>query len=185
MVFADVFASFNWALLAVVVAVILGFLGMGKFYKTEQTKKMANLVAVIGVGIFLAGAFVPQASVLLNPIQFPGQGEPGAVATTPTQTVIPGCNVEDTTVTLSAINKYNATSTGGTHRYRVNGDPALTVSDAGSFTASPGDSLEILWYNADSDRLYFSDVTSEVIPCRGTKTYSNEFIYLCVRECVW
>ena len=85
------------------------------------------------------------------------------------------CAVEDTTVTLSSNNKYTATSTGGTHRYRINGAPAQTVSDAGTLTASPGDTLQILWGNETIGN-YFGSVSNEVIPCVGTKTFTTDLV---------
>ena len=78
------------------------------------------------------------------------------------------CAVEDTTVTLSAENAYTAVASGGTHRYRLNGRPALTAADAGSFTASPGDKYEVLWYNASANGAYFSAITKGEVPCKGT-----------------
>ena len=84
------------------------------------------------------------------------------------------CAVEDTTITLSATDQFTSAATGGTHRYNINGAPALTVSNAGTFTASPGDRLSILWFNASAG--YFSAVDEVVIPCAGTRTFSTELI---------
>lgn len=87
------------------------------------------------------------------------------------------CAIEDTTVTLSGIDKYTAIASSGTHRYRINNAPALTVSDAGTFTASPGDSVNILWMNgSETQSNYFSDISTEIIPCVGTKVFSKELI---------
>lgn len=83
------------------------------------------------------------------------------------------CAVEDTTVTLSAVDKYTNTAAGGTHKYRVNGNPALTVSDASTLTASPGDSLEILFQNESAGSNYFSEVQTQIVPCSGTVTFST------------
>jgi len=94
------------------------------------------------------------------------------------QPEIIGCDLgTKTTVTLSAQDKYTAAATGGTHRYRINGNPALTVSDAGTFTASPGDRISVLWANASAASTdYFSAVSNHVIPCTGAKTYSAQLV---------
>lgn len=80
--------------------------------------------------------------------------------------------VEDTTVTLAAEDIFSGAATGGTHRFRVNGAPALTVSDAGTFTASPGDSISILWMDEASNS-YYGFAETVVVPCSGTKTFSQ------------
>src|SRR3990167_3254050 len=82
------------------------------------------------------------------------------------------CAVEDTTVTLSGQNKYTSVATGGNHRYRVNGAPAKTVADAGTFTASPGDVLSVLWLN-ESATGSFASTGTYTVPCSGTKTFST------------
>jgi len=84
--------------------------------------------------------------------------------------------IEDTTVTLSAVDKYTSIATGGTHRYRVNNAPALTVSNAGSFTASPGDKIQVLWENASLSSTYYGAVDEFVVPCSGTVTYAEQLV---------
>lgn len=89
----------------------------------------------------------------------------------PTNQVGSLCAVEDTTVTLSAQDKYLSTAVGGSHRYRINGASASTVADGGTFTASPGDSLEIMYYNGSLDGTgYYSKVVKTTVPCKGTFT---------------
>jgi hypothetical protein len=80
---------------------------------------------------------------------------------------------DTTTVTLSAQDKYLATPTGGYHRYRINGNPALTVADAGTFSASPGDKIAVLWMNG-SKTSAFSVVGNYIVPCAGTATLSEK-----------
>lgn len=173
MTFESVFASLNIALIAGIFGALLLGLGIMKIYKTKETKKMANLFGVLLVGVLFVGAFVPQADFLVKPIDL--GGVPAVVTPgVPTPGLTTICAVEDTTITLSAINKFTTVSTGGDHRYRINGAPAKTVSDAGSFTASPGDALEILWMNASTSSSYFSDVSSVVVPCKGTKIFDKE-----------
>jgi len=89
---------------------------------------------------------------------------------------VPGtiCAVEDTTVTLTSVNAFTDVSAGGTHRYSLNGNPALTIADAGTFTASPGDRLKVLWQNASTSAGYYSDVSDIVIACKGTQTVSTK-----------
>ena len=85
------------------------------------------------------------------------------------------CAVEDTTVTLSGQDKYIATAVGGGHRYRINGAPALTIADTGTITASPGDSIQILWNNATLTGA-FGMVETKTVPCAGTATFSTNTV---------
>lgn len=100
--------------------------------------------------------------------------KPLATQGTPTAGSSTLCAVEDTTVTLSALNKFLQTSAGGTHRYRINTNAPLTVADAGTFTASPGDSVQVLWENESRSGSYFSDISSFTVPCKGTYTQTVE-----------
>ena len=86
------------------------------------------------------------------------------------------CAVEDTTVTLSAIDRYTSSAVGGQHIYKINGEPYSTVSDKGTFTASPGDRLQILFGNASNGVNYFSELKSVVVPCKGTFPVSAELV---------
>jgi len=113
-----------------------------------------------------------------------GEGKVGTIGgtqiiytATPAQQQTPSgvCAVEDTTVTLSSTDKYTSVAAGTTHRYRVNNNPALTVANAGTFTASPGDVINILWGN-ETDGSYYGEVSSLTIPCVGTKTLTTELV---------
>jgi hypothetical protein len=84
-----------------------------------------------------------------------------------------GCGVEDTTVTVSAVNKYTQVATGGTHNYKVNGGIVKTVTDAGTFTASPGDSIEVLFFNGTTGT-YFAEKETTVLDCKGTVELTSE-----------
>lgn len=79
----------------------------------------------------------------------------------------------DVTVTLSATDAITSQPAGTTHRYRVGGKPASTVSNANTFTGSPGDIINILWGN-ETDSNYYGAVTQEIIPCKGTETFTAE-----------
>jgi len=120
-------------------------------------------VPFLGQEIKAGGTVIPQLTIV-----------PSTLSTPSANGCLPGQQVEDTTVTLSAIDKYTSIASGGTHRYKINSGPALTVSDAGTFTASPGDKVSILWYNASTSGGYFSDVSTESVPCSGTKVFSKE-----------
>lgn len=100
---------------------------------------------------------------------------PTAPAVVPAGGCGPG-SIEDATVTLSAQDAYTASATGGTHRYRVNGAPASTVSDGGTFTASAGDVIEVLWYNGATST-YFSARDTYTVPCnQGAPIFSTELV---------
>ena len=140
--------------------------------RKKDTRKTLFWIGGIAALMFI----LPIAGVGLNffGTQLGGGVQTGAVVPTlPT----PGggttkvCAVEDTTVTLSSVNKYTEVSTGGSHRYRINGNPALVVSDAGTFTASPGDTVTVLFGN-ETDGTYYGALATEVIGCQGTQTIS-------------
>ena len=80
-----------------------------------------------------------------------------------------------TTVTMSAVDEYTTAAVGGSHKYRINGNPSSIVADGGTFTASPGDSLEILWAN-ESTTGYFNKIEKVVVPCAGTRTFSSNLV---------
>jgi len=172
--------SFSIAGVAGLISVILLGIGMFQGYSSKKAKNTANMFAIVGIGVFLLGAFA-NIPALTDPFTDLG-GTPSGTGTSPAAAspsgggiCPPGNSIEDTTITLSAIDKFTTIAVGGTHRYRINGNPALTVSDTGTFTASPGDSIEILWANASS-LTYFSSVSTEIVPCQGTKTFSAELL---------
>lgn len=163
-----------------IIAIVLALIGIGAW--TVKGKKVANfipkwLAVFVGVGgaIFIIvmqmGYLATYGIPALTSV--PLAVTPGV----PSQITPSGiCAVEDTTVTLSASNAYTSGATGGYHRYRINGAPALVIADAGTLTASPGDQLQILWYNASYSGVanpYYSDVSTEVVPCSGTKTFTK------------
>lgn len=172
-----------------IVAGLLGLIGVGAYMRKEKKVlgQNKNLVAFIGVAaaVFLVTMQMGYLSDFgLSPLSAAGgavittQGTQGTQGTQiSTGGVCPPGSPEDTTVTLSAVDKYTSTAAGGTHRYKINGAPAKTVSDAGTFTASPGDIIEILWGNGSTSYSYFGDVSNEPIPCnKGTITFSKELI---------
>lgn len=152
-------------IIAGIAGVVLFILGITKSGKTKTAGRTMLWIGVVGVAL---GLVLP----LLGYSILGGLGGTTTLTTVTSPTLDNQnklCAVEDTTITLSAQDKYLSTATGGTHRYRINGAPALTVSDAGTFTASPGDTIEVLWSNA-STTSYFSSKDTYTVPCKGTFT---------------
>jgi len=186
--------------IATLIALIAGILAVGSQFFARDVGIRKNLTmlggwvfAIFAVFIILGAVGIDLGFDVLNQPAFGratlGVTEPGVTLTIPPTPQVtsavplplakgacaPGVSVEDTTVTLSAINKFTAAATGGTHRYRVNGGPALTVANAGTFTASPGDVINILFMNgSETDSIYYSAISTETIPCSGTVTFSKE-----------
>lgn len=156
--------------------VVIGVLTAAAIYvgarKDKKIAGMSKFKPVLGF-LVLAGVLAFNAGFLVDL----GLGEQPAAIVSGTTTTGPGvggaCAVEDTTVTLSAINAFTSSATAGNHRYKINSNPARVVADAGTFTASPGDKIQILWGN-ETDGNYFGAVTTETIPCAGTATFSTE-----------
>lgn len=168
---------FTTPLFFALVLVVIAFL-VGRNKNTDKkTKKYVWWGVAIIIVLMIWGTGISEFFAPIGEL-----GEAPVVAVTPTVITQPAtttlCAVEDTTVTLSTTDKYTSVAGGGTHRYRINGAPAKEVSDAGTFTASPGDSLEILWGNASRlvANKYYSDVSTEMVPCAGTKTFTKEVI---------
>ena len=128
-----------------------------------------------GVGSYLSPSLASQLTLAVTTDGTTG-GTGGPITPQNLNADILGCDLgTKTTVTLSAIDKYSSASAGTSHRYRINGAPALTVSNAGTFTASPGDTLNILWGN-ETEASYFGELDSFIVPCTGAKTYSRELV---------
>lgn len=163
----------NWLWIVIgIVAIFMAYkVGKqkGKVMGMGKTVPVLFFLLIIGVSAYYSGLYdyikgeVPVTAVTPQ------------IVVTPTQPVTTLCAVEDTTVTLSTTDAYTLVSTAGTHAYRINGAPRKEVSDAGTITTSPGDKLEILWFNASTidGSNYFSDVSTEIVPCVGTKTYTK------------
>lgn len=166
---------------------LIGIMNVNK--KVKKNQKVAgfskNLVMVSLVILMLGalylggvGGLIPN-SGLESPLAAAGgaalAAAPGAVQTVPSTSTCPPGSVEDVTVTLASVDIATTVATGGTHRYKVGDNPAQTVSDAGTFTASGGDTLSILWYNASTSGGYYSDISTFNLDCsRGTQTISRE-----------
>lgn len=165
----------TWSWLLIILGLIaLAVFQLGSVGK-PKTRKAVTWISFIllGFSILAMSGVISQLSSLNNPIQFGAE----QLAVTPTSggLIVGGkcANVEDITVTLSAIDAETALSTGGTHRYMIGNGAAKELSDAGTFTASPGDTLKILFGNASTgSSLYFSEVQEHILPCLGTVEYT-------------
>jgi len=181
MTFETVFASFNIALIAGILAALLLVLGFLKMYKSKGAKKNATWIGVIGLAVFLIGAF-GNVGFLIDPVQdvFGAKTLAGVGPVTP-----PGetqfCQYDGTTVYLSGLNGYTTAPTGGTHRFIVCTDgtcsAASTVSDGGSFNVNPFDTLKVLWENGTAETTtYFSLLKEYTIPCTKTHRLAENLI---------
>lgn len=168
-----------WILaIAGIVALIFAFRVNAR--KEKMVAGVGKGMVVLGVGAFAIGALYLSGlgGLITEQLETPLAVVETVTVTTSTSpsaspTVGGKClGIEDTTVTLSAINEFTTAATGGTHRYRVNKAAPKTVSDTGTFTASPGDNLEILFENGTATSTTFSVLRNEVIPCSGTVEYT-------------
>ncbi|MBU0959499.1 MAG: hypothetical protein KKB31_06140 [Nanoarchaeota archaeon] len=165
---------------ALAVLMLGGIFGLVSVLAVKDKKKRKTL-GVIGTFVFVFGLVTLLVPTLIPPLSqnIQLQGLTAGIGAGVSQQVVsgegcsPGQQVEDTTVTLSAINAYTSAATSGSHRYKVNGGASKEVTDSGTFTASPGDVLNILWFNGSANGGYFSDVSTFSVPCKGTVTYTQ------------
>ena len=132
------------------------------------------LLAIAGLVIWQAGFFTGVAPGVIPPVSIVQTTTQATSGTSSTSVCPAGVIVDKTTITLSAQDEYTSISTGGTHRYRINGNPALTVADAGTFTASPGDIVEVLFFNESKSGAsnYFGVSKKVPVECKGSQTIS-------------
>lgn len=172
--------AWTYALIATVIGLIALAIAVLAVRQRQARMTISWIGAIVGA-IGIIGLIAPQATPFLQgeigftedlgTLAASGTANLQGASPQPTVTVCDQSN--PTTVTLSAEDVYTAATTGGTHRYRINGAPALTVADAGTFTASPGDRIDVLWNNA-SRTGYYGKVSTYVVPCLGTKTFSEK-----------
>ena len=177
MAIADM-STMSWVLVAVaafIAIMVSARVKKGKKVVGFKRNTIVGLFLIVGVALFaiqagfLTGIVEPFA-LGAAPEAPPRDGVPAEVF----DELCPPGSVEDVTVTLSATDYDTGKASGGTHRYRVNGNPALTVSDAGTFTAAAGDTIEVLWYNASISGTYFSDVSTYQLGCsKGAQTLTR------------
>lgn len=162
---------------------ILGAILVLVAFFAKMKKRPRMTLGIIGISIlvipFVAPTFfasIPFLGFLNNPLDLGGLTAgltDGGAQTLPGQTAF--CGVEDTTITLSAIDATTAAAVGGRHTYKISGAPSLGIADAGTFTASPGDEVQVLWANGTSSTgNYFGDITTTTISCKGTQTLTRE-----------
>lgn len=175
------------SIIVYVLAVLGAIGGIYSFTKGKKSKVLGmpkNITGLIlvGIGVFLLAlqmGWLAGLNSSLVPLSVAGIGVDNGGTSSPDSPLladVTGCDLgTKTTITLSASDKYTSGATGGTHRYRINGAPALTVSDAGTLTASPGDVLSILWHNASTTG-YYGKVDTFSVPCTGAKTFYTELV---------
>jgi hypothetical protein len=92
------------------------------------------------------------------------------------------CQVEDVTVTLNDIDRgvpsTDPAIAAGNITYWINGDAGISnVADDGTFTASPGDTIKVLFGSngtqIDSSN-YTSTLVTKTLECRGTETIEGK-----------
>lgn len=165
----------------IIVYIIASILAVGaivSFTRGKRSKVLAMPKNVTGV-LFLIGAlflfalqmgYLAQFNPALTPLTVSGGSDTSDGGSNVNADII-GCSTTDSqTITLSAVNKYTEAATGGTHRYRLNGAPALTVSDAGTLTAYVGNKISVLWMNGTLTG-YFSKPETYSVECNGPRTF--------------
>lgn len=170
----------NYAIGLAIVGAFLGIMAV-LIIKNKKTRKTMGWVgAILLVPVLLTVLLPGTIPALEKEIDFSalsvGGDSSGSNLSVGTGEI---CAIEDTTVTLAALDALTNAPTGGTHRYKIDGI-AKTVADGGTFTASPGDLLDILYMNgSETQSKYFSKPLQVTVPCKGTfvvpdvKLYSN------------
>lgn len=165
----------NWSAILVLVGVV-GFLITAFAVKKKATRLWSQgilgVVAILGV---LAIVGVGGLAGLNTPATFGGVTLAVPEQTTQNAPVPQNqvCPEVSKTVTISGVDAYTSVAVGGTHRYRINSNPAQTVSDAGTLTASPGDKIQVLYMNGSDGQNYFGDVLNYEVPCYGSAIASK------------
>lgn len=132
---------------------------------SESTFRFIGLIVLIAVALDVTGIVDVGGTVQsLMGVEAPDEIE---------GTIAGFCQVEDVTVTLNAQDRYTeSTGMTGSNYYRIydGGVSSLkSVADAGTFTTSPGDELEI-WMQLDANEgsHYVKSIGKQEVPCSGT-----------------
>ncbi len=164
----------TWATVLIAIGLLVVIVGVAKKMKKSSRKTWFFFGATVGIiGLVAMSGAVSQLAGLNQNINF------GSTLTISPEDQglnvdVTGCDLgTKTTVTLSATDKYTSLPVGGYHRYRINGAPAVDIADQGTFTASPGDKITVLWNNATTTG-YYSSVGTYTVPCAGAKTFYTE-----------
>ena len=165
----------NYGILALLLGIVLT--SIGAFSKKTSIRKpflAIGLILLIPTGIYLASpTTLPFLGFLGTEISLGGTTYTAGIQPPGPKVDTSFCvQTDPVTVTLSAIDSYLGTASGGTHAYKVDGGAILTVSNSGTFTASPKQKLEVLWMNGSATSS-FSKIGTYEIPCRATYTPSD------------
>ncbi len=163
----------SYALILGLIALIITIVAFAKKMK-KNTRMTLAIIGIIGLIVggyaYVTPGAIPFLDQTFDTSTLTAGVEPGQPSVSREL-----CPVEDTTVTFTGIDKYTSQPSGGTHRYWVNSDPALTVSDQGTKTLSPGDRVKVLFGN-ETATSFFGSIEEETIPCAGTHTISGETV---------
>jgi len=133
-----------------------------KFFKKAKADMGTILVVLIAILVANQLGFLPGAA------QSAGGGVDGGAAPITLQ-IEGGCSVEDTTLTVTAIDTWSAsTFAGGNHLYRRGTGSWTGVNDEASITASPGEVLQFMTGN--SSAIWLNDLMDYTVPCKGADT---------------
>jgi len=163
-----------WLLVALGLVIGIGAFNVKKGKVAGMPKMLVLGLAGVSLvaGLAMAG-IIPDFGLGLAPgtavVQQPSSGVTGASTL--------GCTKEDTTVTLSAVDKYTGASVGGTHAYSVGTGTLKELADLGTFTADPGNQITVLYGNG-SDSSYFSGTLTFTVPCAGAFDPSQDSNYV-------
>lgn len=172
---ANLFADFNMIMWIVGgVGLLLFYMGITKKGKDKQTGQF-----------MLFGGIALVAVLFIFPTFFIDLGGDGngdadadafAIARRTVRQPVAGCNVEDTTMTISGLNKFTAAASSGTHGYKVDGGATKSVSDTTAFQISPGSSIEVLYMNEAAASTYFGLLKTYTVPCAGIYDVSEDLV---------
>jgi len=148
-----------------------------KMLKKGQLNTTFVVIALIIAAIFLVPAFKEAVIGFLGgSTQQPGPGpQPGQGGVCP-----PGVVIEDTTVTVSATDVYSPSTPVGSQYYWLNGQKQGYLVSGGSFQASPGDKVKILF--AENSTTYYGLEKEYTVPCQGTYSISEELFPMSTSE---
>jgi len=167
----------TWAGVILAVGLLVAIFSVAKKMKANSRKSMAFFgIALISLGAIAMSGSIAQLSGLNDKISFGDTLSVGGEEEVDLNVDVTGCDVgTKTTVTLSATDKYTTGAVGGYHRYKVNGNPAIEIADQGTFTASPGNTITVLWNNETSSG-YYGSTNTYVLECTGAKTFSTQSV---------
>ena len=161
----------NIATIAGAIGVILFVMAMNTASNKKDKKRQLNIFGLLLVAVFVLPIFMSVPTLTQDLLAGTAGGGiiSGAIPTTTLQTACP----DTTTVTFSSVDKFSGVATGGTHAYSVNGAPIKTVTDKGTDTLSPKDTIQVLFGN-ETDGTYFGALETYTIGCTGTQDLTTK-----------